>query len=44
MAEKKVTYKEPSSYFNAEMRKAAKEWEKEQKAKKAQVTPKKKGK
>ena len=33
MAEKRVTYKEPSSYFNAEMKKAARDWEKEQKAK-----------
>lgn len=43
MAER-VTYKEPKSYFNAGMKKAAKEWEKEQKAKNAQSAPKKKGK
>lgn len=29
MAEKKVTYKEPGSYFNADMKKAAKQWDKE---------------
>lgn len=32
--EEKVLYKEPKSYFNAEMRKAEKAWEKEQAAKK----------
>ena len=29
MEKKKVTYKEPSKYFNADMKKAAEEWEKE---------------
>ena len=33
MADKKVVYKEPKSYFNASMMKAAKEWDKEQAAK-----------
>ena len=28
MAQKKVTYKEPKGYFNADMLKAAKEWDK----------------
>lgn len=28
---KKVGYKEPASYFNADMRKAAREWDKEHK-------------
>lgn len=42
MADKKVTYKEPSSYFNSDMKKAAEAWEKEQKAKKE--APKKKDK
>lgn len=41
MAERKVTYKEPSSYFNADMKKAARDWEKAQKAK---SQPPKKGK
>ena len=27
MATKKVTYKEPKNYFNADMSKAAKEWD-----------------
>lgn len=42
MAEKKmkVTYKEPASYFNAKMRKAADEWDK--KNKKTTPKPKKK--
>lgn len=31
--QKKVIYKEPKGYFNADMLKAAEEWEKEQKAK-----------
>lgn len=31
MAIKKVTYKEPSSYFNEDMKKAAREWDKEHK-------------
>lgn len=42
MADKKVIYKEPSSYFSPGMKKAAREWEKEQKAK--SNAPKKKGK
>ena len=29
---KKITYVEPASYFNADMKKAAAEWEKSQKA------------
>lgn len=44
MAVKKVTYVEPSNYFNADMKKAAREWEKEQKAKAKANAPKKKGK
>lgn len=32
MAIKNVTYKEPKSYFNADMLKAAKEFDKKQKA------------
>ena len=35
MATKKVTYKEPANYFNADMRKAAEEWEKGNKKKKS---------
>ncbi len=35
MAGKKVGYKEPASYFNADMRKAAKKWEDSKKAGKA---------
>lgn len=43
MAIKKVEYKEPASYFNADMKKAAAKWEKENKAKaKAQKTTKRK--
>lgn len=34
MASKKVTYKEPASYFNEDMRKAAEKWDKENKDKK----------
>lgn len=34
MARKKVIYKEPASYFNADMRKAADDWEKNNKKKK----------
>jgi len=41
MAEKKVIYKEPSSYFSPGMKKAAREWEKEQKAKSQNATKKK---
>ena len=44
MADKKVIYKEPASYFNADMKKVVKEWEQEQKAKAKAETPKKKGK
>lgn len=44
MAGKKVVYTEPSSYFNADMKKAAREWEKEQKAKAKANAPKKNGK
>lgn len=41
--QKKVTYKEPASYFNAAMRKAARDWDKEQakKEKKANKDKKK---
>ena len=43
--DKRVTYKEPKSYFNAEMLKAAKEFDKAQKAatqqNKTKATPKK---
>ena len=44
MAQKTVTYKEPAGYFNAEMKKAAKEWDKKnaEKAKKPANTGKKK--
>lgn len=38
----KVGYKEPSSYFNSDMRKAEKEWEKKQKEKKKSGTTQKK--
>ena len=41
MAEKKVTYKEPKGYFNAEMLKVAKQWDKEHAASKKAETPKK---
>ena len=34
MAKKTVTYKEPKSYFNADMKKAAKKWESENREKK----------
>ena len=34
MAKKTVTYKEPSSYFNDDMKKAADKWEKDNKGKK----------
>lgn len=40
--EKKVKYKEPASYFNAAMKKAANDWEK--KNAKSTEKPKKKGK
>ncbi len=36
----KVGYKEPADYFNADMKKAAQEWEKANKAKKT-TAPKK---
>ncbi len=44
MAEKKttVTYKEPGSYFNEGMKKAAEKWEKENAKKKADANKKKK--
>ena len=32
---KKVTYREPAGYFNADMRKAAQDWDKEHAGKKA---------
>lgn len=35
MAGKKVPYKEPASYFNEDMRKAAKKWDNEKKADKS---------
>lgn len=42
---KEITYTEPASYFNADMKKAAKAWEDKQKAAKKEVSPKpKKGK
>lgn len=37
MAVKRKTYVEPASYFNAAMKKAEKEWDAEQKAKKSQA-------
>lgn len=42
MARKKVTYKEPASYFNADMRKAAADWEKNKKKKTKPAEGKKK--
>lgn len=36
-----ITYTEPSSYFNADMKKAAKEWEAKQKASQKEKAPKK---
>ena len=39
---KKVTYKEPASYFNKDMMKAAREWEKTHKADKETSTKEKK--
>ena len=42
MAEKKVTYKEPASYFSKGMKRAVEEWEKEQAAKKKADDKKKK--
>lgn len=44
MADKKVIYKEPASYFSPGMRKAAKEWEAAQKAKQAKTQDQNKGK
>lgn len=42
MAEKRVTYKEPKSYFNEAMRKAARDYDKKQAEKaKTQSTKKK---
>ena len=40
---KKITYVEPASYFNADMKKAAREWDKAHKAEtqKTAQTPKK---
>ena len=38
MAKKKITYKEPASYFNSDMRKAADDWEKENAKKKPTKT------
>lgn len=40
----KVTYKEPKGYFNSDMKKVAKTWEKEQKAKEGKSQPRKKSK
>ena len=44
MSEKKVIYKEPKGYFNADMKKAAAAWEKEnaKKGKEAAKSSKKK--
>lgn len=42
MAEQKVTYKEPKSYFNDAMKKADKEYDKKQKEKQKQQPPKQK--
>ncbi len=39
---KKITYKEPAGYFNADMRKAAEKWDKENKGKTKTETKKKK--
>lgn len=41
---KTVTYKEPKGYFNSDMKKVAKAWEKEQKSKESKSQPKKKSK
>lgn len=41
---KEITYAEPKSYFNADMKAAEKKWEQEQKAKTDKSAPKKKGK
>ncbi|MBR4719393.1 MAG: hypothetical protein IKP31_04000 [Lachnospiraceae bacterium] len=40
MATKKVSYKEPASYFNADMSKAAKDWDKKHAADKKQPAKK----
>lgn len=40
MAIKKFEYKEPAGYFSPAMKKAAKEWEKEQKTKQKKSTKK----
>jgi len=40
--EKKVKYVEPKSYFNADMMKAAKEWDKKNKESAKKSAPKKK--
>lgn len=42
MADKKVIYKEPASYFTKEARKVAEKWEKENAKKKADADKKKK--
>ena len=39
---KKVTYKEPSNYFNVDMQKAAREWEKAHKSEKEAANKEKK--
>ena len=44
MAVKKITYAEPKSYFNADMKKAASKWEAEQKATTKKAASPKKGK
>ena len=41
MAKSKTIYKEPASYFNEDMKKAAEEWEKKNKAKKTRTAEKK---
>lgn len=42
MAEKNVTYKEPAGYFNAAMKKAARDWDKAHKSDKPKSGDKKK--
>lgn len=44
MANKKVTYKEPGSYFSPGMKKAARDWEKANKATTQKPAPKNTGK
>ena len=41
---KEISYSEPKSYFNADMKKAEKEWEAKQKAAQKKGDTKKKGK